>query len=122
MKIREPKPPTITVSIAPYGRMKIVGEEGDDGLALLKHNWASLWPAVKRDIERMRKNHEAPVRFETCKWMADGHRLEPDVFMSDQADLFLRIRLEACPEPEDALPVWDFFIKGTDIVHCQPVY
>jgi len=107
--------------------MWILGESGnDDGLARLKGNWAKLWPVVKRNLKRMLKRVERdfdpPVRLKKCKWTAEGGRLEPDVFMSDKADLFLRIRLEECPAPEDDLPVWDFFINGIGIIHCQPVY
>ena len=124
MKTRKYKVPRRFLGIAPYGRLEIVGEPV--ALALLKRNWADLWPSVKRHLKGMLKDIERdfdpPVRLKACKWTAGVGPLEPDVFMGDEADLFLRIRLEESPAPEDDLPVWDFFIKGTAIVHSQPVW
>ena len=122
----KPKPHTIAVNIPPYGRMKIVGEKGDDALSVLQRNWPKLWPkvrsSVKSQLKCMCKDYEIPVRFKGMKWMAAAGRLDPDVFMGDKADSFLEIQLEGSPVSEEADPVWDFFIKGTKIVHWQPSY
>jgi len=123
---RKSKLPVITVNIPPYGRMRIVGEEGDAGLSILRKNWPALWPKVKRNLKTMIRDWkdtlEVPIRLTKQKWLGEGGSLEPDVFMSDQADIFLRIQLEEPPDWEDAFPVWDFFIKETTVVHCQPVF
>jgi hypothetical protein len=124
MKKRPNRLPAIVVSIAPYGRLKIDGEPA--ALAFLKSNWADLWPNVKRDLKAMvkeiQRDFDPPVRPKACKWTAYSGQLPPDVFMGDKADLFLGIQLAETPPPEDDLPRWDFFIKGTEIMHCQPVW
>jgi hypothetical protein len=126
MMKRKSKLVTITVNIPPYGRMQIGGVEGDEALSTFRRNWPKLWPKVKRNLKSMlrgyRESFEVPIRLTNQKWLGEGSTLDPDVFMGDQADLYLRIQLEEPPDWEDSFPVWDFFIKGTTVVHCQPVF
>lgn len=42
-------------------------------------------------------------------------RMDPECYMGDKSDYFLRLEFD---EP----PLWDFFLKGTKIVHSQPVF
>ncbi len=126
MKRRRPRLDTITVNIPPYGRMTIVGQNGDNALSTLRANWPKLWPAVKRDLKSMLRRYEqafeAHIRLKGQKWAAEGSRTDPECFMGDQADLFLRIQLEEPPDWDEAFPAWDFFIKETSVVHSQPVF
>src|SRR6266700_2556750 len=98
MKKRKPKSNTITVSISPYGRMAIVGPDGDDALSALKSNWPKLWPAVNRNLKSMvrewKETLEAPFRLKGQKWAAQGCKADPECFMGDQADIYLRIQFE----------------------------
>ena len=123
---RKSKLVTIAVNIPPYGRMRVGGVEGDEALSTFRRNWPKLWPKVKRNLKSMlrryRESFEVPIRLTKQKWLGQCSSLDSDVFMGDQADLYLRIQLEEPPDWEDSFPVWDFFIKGTAVVHCQPVF
>jgi hypothetical protein len=116
------KPPSIKVEIPPYGRMLIVGERDDGALAFFESRWPKLWPGVKREVQRMSKRCELRITFKGLKWLADGARIEPNVFMSDKSDWYLRIDLDPLRELKDDLPFFDFFIREAEIVHCQPVF
>jgi hypothetical protein len=126
MKKKGTKPPAITVDIPPYGRMRILGEDNDGALSTFRKDWQKLWPTVKRKLKGMLREYnesfDTPIRLTQQKWLGLGCKLEPDVFMGDQADLYLRIQFEEPADWEDAFPTWDFFINGTSVVHCQPVF
>jgi hypothetical protein len=126
MKKQKPKLHTIAVNIPPYGRMRIVGEAGENALSAFQRNWPRLWPKVKRNLKSMLRRYndsfEVPIRLTGQKWLGEGARLDPDVFMGDQAELYLRVQFEEPSDWEDPFPVWDFFIKETTVVHCQPVF
>ena len=120
MKKQPKKPPSIKVEIPPYGQMLIIGKGNDGALAFFKSRWAKLWPGVIREMKRMCKGCELRVSFKDLKWLADGARMKPAVFMSDKSDWYLRIDVD--PLLERDLPCFDFFIRETEIVHCQPVF
>jgi hypothetical protein len=110
-----PSGPAIKVDIPPYGAMNIIGEAGSDALSVFAGRWSILWPKVRSSLEEMCEYAGKLDDLKAPIWTAEGEWLEPDVFMSDKADLFLRIILREAP-------VWDFFIKDNDIVHCQAVF
>jgi len=110
-----PDTPAITVAIPPYGSMRIVDESGGDALSVFAANWDVMWPKIRSNLEEMCEYSGRSEDLKAPVWMAEGEWLEPDVFMSDEADLFLSIILRKAP-------VWDFFIKDNEIVHCQPVF
>lgn len=122
MKKQLQKPPSIKVEIPPYGQMLIVGKGDDGALAFFESRWPKLWPGVKREVKRMCKNYKAGITFKDFKWLADAARMKPDVFMSDKSDWYLRIDLDPLRELREDLPVFDFFIREAEIVHCQPVF
>jgi hypothetical protein len=105
----------ITVAIPPYGSMRMIDASGGDALSVFAANWGELWPKVRSNLEEMCEYSGKSDDLKAPVWTAEGEWLESDVFMSDEADLFLRIVLRE-------VPVWDFYIKDTEIVHCQPVF
>ena len=114
MKKRKPKLNTITVSIPPYGRMSIVGPDGDDALPALRSNWQKLWPGVRRNLKSMirgfRESLEAPIRLKEQKWAAEGCTTDPDCFMGDLPSDFSSIRDEVRAKSDERpyleIPWW----------------
>jgi hypothetical protein len=130
MKKKEPKLNTITVNIPPYGTMGIVGFEGEDTLSVLKSDWPKLWPAVQKTLKSQLRLYaefaETPIRLGGQKWSAKACKADAECFMGDQADVYLHVEWEQPSNWDEdcdgTFPSWDFFVKGTAVMHCQPAY
>lgn len=85
-------------------------------LKAVKSDWPELWPKISRALKEMSDLYERSDMLKLPKWIAWAAKLTPDVWMHDKADFWLGIQING------EWPMWDFFMKGTDIVHHQPVF
>jgi hypothetical protein len=102
--------------------MLILGTGDDDALDAFKRNWPQLWPDLLTDIKSMYQACKLGKISSSRRWLAEGWRVGPDGFMSDKSDWYLSFDLDPLLETENGLPNFDFWLKGTTIVHCQPVF
>jgi hypothetical protein len=112
----------VGVPVPPYGTtfIKADGSAADDQTILeaLQKVWPELWPRMReRLLEKIAAYHVNvdPARddFGACVGWTD-----PDAYMGDVSDIHLSFEFYR----EPGYPVWDFFIKGSSIVHFQPVF
>lgn len=109
-------PPSVTVEVTPYGVMQVYTQDFEsDLLSDLQQRWAELWPAIRMKLEEMCSRYEISQRLKTTDWVAAIQRMQPDVFMGDKADFLFSLKLG------ETYPEWDFFLKGSTIVHAQPI-
>jgi hypothetical protein len=110
----------VELPIPPFAAVPIVTEDcSDDSRSVLDaliQGWEELWPEMlarfQVDIKRLSCGEQELGR---DKFMGSISRMDPEGYMGDKSDCFLRLQFD---EP----PYWDFFLKGTEIVHFQPVF
>jgi len=107
------------LSIAPFGVVSIASEDNTadsrNVLSELIDSWDELWPHM---LERLKEDMEGYGVEQTLgvdDFIGSVSRTDKDAYMGDRADLFLRLEFE---EP----PLWDFFLRGKEILHFQPVF
>jgi hypothetical protein len=77
--------------------------------------WPELWPKMIAYLDSEMKDYGVEAVLGKDEFIASLVRMTPDVYMGDQSDIMIRLEFE---EP----PLWDFFIRGSSIVHSQPVF
>ena len=77
--------------------------------------WPELWPKVKGYLDTEMKRCGVEAVLGQDEFIGSLARMTPDVFMGDQSDIIIGLEFE---DP----PLWDFFIRGSNIVHSQPVF
>lgn len=87
-----------------------------DVLRVLKANWPELWPVVRTALEARCDSTDRRDVLKLPKWIAWAGRIAPDEYKGDEAKYGFRIQMMG------EWPVWDFFINGVTLVHCQPVW
>jgi hypothetical protein len=109
--------PYLVLKIPPYGRMRMYFRADEpDLLKLVKSDWPVLWPAVRAALQERCASYDRGEMLKLPRWISWAGRLEPDAWKYDEADYAFGIQMNG------EWPIWDFFIKGTDIAHHQPVF
>ena len=110
----------LKMSIAPHGEGYVVAPDATDAskalLEDIRGSWPELWPKMIAYINEAKEDYNVDVEFDST-FMATLQELEADVFMAGEADLLIGIH-----PSNDAVPVWHFFVRGTEIAHQQPVF
>ena len=91
--------------------------ESESLLAGIAKNWDELWPTMIEKLQTACRETEIELNVKPEEFMGSVQLLEDDVFMGDKADVFIRIKTK-----RDCVPVWDYFLRESTIVHFQPVY
>lgn len=111
----------VELPIPPYGEGYFVAPDvskaSESLLRELSHNWDRLWPTMFELFRKAVKDYDVDVAFNVDEFIGTVQQLEDGVFMSDEADIFVRIR-----PASECVPVWDYFIRGSEVVHFQPVF
>ncbi len=77
--------------------------------------WPELWPKMRAYLGTEMKDYGVEAALGKVEFVGSLVRMTPDVYMGGQSDIMIRLEFE---EP----PLWDFFIRGSSIVHAQPVF
>lgn len=77
--------------------------------------WPLLWPKMSAYLETEMEAYGVEATLGTDELMGSMRPMTPGVFMGEQSDTLIRVEFD---EP----PLWDFFIRGSTIVHSQPVF
>lgn len=116
-----PPAAAIRLPIEPYGIALFVAEDDSAESHKLMDElvtvWPALWPKMRIYLEKTMKDYQVDTELGRDKFMGSIGRTDPDAYMGDRSDIILSIIFEKNPEP-----MWDFFIKGTAIMHSQPVF
>ncbi|MES2924730.1 MAG: hypothetical protein V4819_24465 [Verrucomicrobiota bacterium] len=109
----------ITLPIAPFGEAEFVAPDvSDDFRSLLLEvaaNWDALWPDMLERLQDGISGYNLPTRLGSDEFLGGISRMEQGVYMGDRSDVCISLDFEEAP-------LWDYFIKGTEIVHFQPVF
>jgi hypothetical protein len=109
----------LTLSTAPYGEATFLAPDATDDsrrlLAELAIRWDALWPDMLQRLQDQITEYNTPHQLGSDEFQGHVSRMEPDVYMGDQSDIHVRLIFEQ-------FPLWDYFIRDTEIVHFQPVY
>ncbi|MBX3739595.1 MAG: hypothetical protein KF712_01285 [Akkermansiaceae bacterium] len=110
---------TVLLPVPPFGDADFAAPDTSrssrDLLSDLITRWEQLWPDI---LERMQKGIEdygTDQRLGSDEFMVSVSPMEKDVYMGDRSDVHLRIEF-------DEVPLWDYFLKGSEIVHHQAVF
>lgn len=106
-----PIPPFETVSIA----TEDCSDDSRSVLDALIQDWEELWPEMLSRLQEDMKSDGCEQELGRDEFMGSISRLNPECYMGDQSDHFLRLEF-------DDPPLWDFFLKDGKIVHFQFVF
>ena len=111
----------VALPIPPYGDGYFVApdvsSDSENLLRDLHSGWTTLWPELLSSMKQAAKEYDVDLAFEADEFIGMVQHLDDDVFMGDKADVMIGIRPN-----ENAVPEWHFFIRGSEIVHFQPVF
>lgn len=109
----------VELPIPPFGTVPIATEDTSDDsrhiLDTLISGWPGLWPEMLARLQEDMKGYGCEQDLGKDEFQGSISRMDPDCYMGDQSDYYLSLQFD---EP----PMWDFFLKGTQIVHFQPVF
>ena len=109
----------VELPISPFGSAPITTDDTSDEsrgiLEALIHGWDELWPEMLERLQEDMKGYGCEQKLGRDEFQGSISRMDPDCYMGDQSDYYLSLQFD---EP----PIWDFFLKGTKIVHFQPVF
>lgn len=110
---------TALLPVQPFGSAIFASPDlSDDSRELLLdliNRWKSLWPDMLERMQQGIEDYDTVQKLGSDEFMGAISRLDKDVYMSDRSDVHLRIEFD---EP----PLWDYFLKGSEIVHFQAVF
>lgn len=112
----------VGVPVPPYGAIYIKADSSaandESLLKTIQAAWPELWPQMRERL--LAKIHRLKLDVDPARddFGACADWTEPDAFMGDSSDIHLSFEFYC----EPGCPVWDFFIRGTTIVHFQPVF
>ena len=111
----------IALPITPYGEAYFVAPDTSDEskklLQELHRAWDDLWPNILSSMKQAADGSDVDLIIDDDEFIGMVQYLDDDVYMGDKADIMIAIRPQA-----NAVPEWHFFIRGSTIVHFQPVY
>lgn len=109
----------VELPIPPFETVPIATEDCSDDsksvLNVLIQGWELLWPEMLSRLQEDMKGYGCEQELGRDEFMGSISRMDPECYMGDKSDYFLRLEFD---EP----PLWDFFLKDTTIVHFQPVF
>ena len=107
----------VELPIPPFGSARFAAADtSTDSRRILMNligSWDELWPDMRELLVERMESSAVEQKLGVHEFVGSLSRMEPDCYMEDRSDLFLRLEFE---EP----PLWDFFLKGRQIVHFQP--
>ncbi len=110
---------SITLPIAPFGETLFAApdtkEDSKQLLLELAGLWEELWPKMLKRLQKEIKDYGVEITLGKDGFMGSIQRTEPGCYKADKADYLLSLEFAS-------YPTWDFFLKGTKIVHFQPVF
>jgi len=92
-----------------------VSEDSKRLLGELGASWESLWPKIKNELEKEIREYETDQVLEPDACIGSVTRIQSGEYKSDISDIHLRLDFG------DA-PLWDSFIRGTNLAHFQAVF
>ena len=105
--------------IEPYGKALFTSPDNSEAsrsiLEDLSKHWDELWPVMRGRLEQGIADYGVDLDLFSRPFVASVAPMEEDVFMSDEADIFVSFDF-------DDVPVWYFFIRGSHLAHFQPVF
>ena len=105
--------------VEPYGQALFASLDATENsrkiLQELADAWRELWPKMRQRLEQGIVGYKIELDLSSRPFIASVCPMEKGVFMSDEADIFVRFDF-------DDVPVWDFFIRGSHLAHFQPVF
>jgi hypothetical protein len=109
----------VELPIPPFETVAIATEDCSDDSRLvldaLIQDWEELWPEMLTRLQEDMKGYGCEQELGRDEFMGSISRMDPECYMGDKSDYFLRLEFD---EP----PLWDFFLKDAKIVHFQPVF
>jgi hypothetical protein len=105
---------TIVLEIPPYGTAQVDCDSKATSRAL-ENNWATIWPEALQLLKDRMQNLDIEIDLSQMELVGSAVRTESGKFMSDKSDIYLSLSYGEAPD-------WDYFIRGTTIVHFQPVF
>src|SRR5262245_5854854 len=119
----------VELPIAPYGDVLMHGDDTSENCrALLVEiigTWERLWPTMRKRLQECNENLATPVIIRPGTHLACVARTQKGCFMADKSDIYLSLEFaasETVSEDADAPSQWDYFIRGSRVVHFQPVF
>jgi hypothetical protein len=112
----------VGVPVPPYGAIVIKADgsaAGDETfLKTIQSAWPELWPQMREKLLSKIAAYQVDVDPSRDDFGACAGWTDPDTYQGDVSDIHLSFEFYC----EPGYPVWDFFIRGTNIVHFQPVF
>lgn len=112
-------PSAIHLPIEPHGVSLFVAPDNspdsDKLIDEIAAAWPEVWPKMRTYLVAEMRDYEVEPVLGRDEFIGSIQRMTPGVFMGDRSDIMIRLEFE---EP----PLWDFFIRGSRIVHSQPVF
>lgn len=107
------------LSIAPLGMASIASVDASDDskevLLNLAGQWDRLWPEILEKLQEGMVEYGVSQELGVEELVGTIARLDPEEFLGDKSDLFLRLEIED-------VPVWDFFLKDGSVVYFQATF
>ncbi|MHB0961533.1 MAG: hypothetical protein ACYC0X_26445 [Pirellulaceae bacterium] len=111
----------VVLPITPYGEAYFVAPDvsmASEGLLReLGGVWHGLWPDMLSSMQEGAKQYSRELLINPDEFIGSVQHLDADVFMGDKADLMIAVRPN-----EQVVPQWHFFVRGSKILHFQPVF
>lgn len=110
---------TALLPVPPFGSALFASPDlsktSRDLLADLIRRWESLWPEMLAKMQEGIEDYGTGQKLGSDEFMGAVSAMEKDDYMGDRCDVHVRIEFN---EP----PLWDYFLKGSEIVHWQAVF
>lgn len=110
---------TVELPIVPYGTALFTAPDLTPAsrklLVDLINRWDALWPDMLEQLQERMTDYDIDQKLGEDEFMGFVSPMEKDVYMGDKSDVHLRLDF-------DQAPLWDYFLKGSTIVHFQPVF
>lgn len=110
---------TVLLPVPPFGDAEFaapdVSRASHDLLSDLISRWESIWPDILDKMQKGIDDYGTGQRLGSDEFMVSVSPLKKDVYMGDRSDVHLRIEFVEAP-------LWDYFLKGSEIVHHQAVF
>ena len=108
------------VAIPPHGSGYVLAPDATgtskELLEGIEESWPHLWPKMISYINEAKEDYHVEVDFDST-FTATVGEIEDGTFMADEAHVMIGIHPSS-----DAVPVWHFFVRDSEIVHQQPVF
>lgn len=109
---------SVELLIPPFGEAIFTADDTSSAsretLQALREAWSTLWPVILDKLEEGIVDFQLPRKLEVDEFIGLVSRVEEDDEMAARSDIYLSLEF-------DQEPHWDFYIRGSRIVHSQPV-